>query len=49
LSLQNNTWEYLSDMKYIDTEGTGKAFAKETNLFTFLVESGQQFQNQPEI
>lgn len=34
---------------YVGTEGTGKAFAKETNLFTFLVENGQEFQNQPEI
>lgn len=49
ISLQNNTWEYLSDMEYIGTEGTGKAFSKEINLFTFLVENGQQFQNQPEI
>jgi len=39
----------LSDMEYIGTEGTGKAFAKETTLFTFLLENGQQFQNQPEI
>jgi hypothetical protein len=31
-------------MEYIQVlEGTGKAFAKETNLFTFLVEKGQQF------
>jgi len=36
-------------MENIGTEGTGKAFAKETNLFTFVVENGQQFQNQPEI
>jgi hypothetical protein len=47
-SLQNNTWEYLSDVEYIGTEGSGKAFAKEIYLFT-LVENGQQFQNQPEI
>jgi len=48
-SLQNNTWEYLSDMENIGTEGTGRAFAKETNLFTSLVENGQEFRNQPEI
>jgi hypothetical protein len=36
-------------MEYIGTEGIRKAFAKEKNLFTFLMENGQQFQNQPKI